>query len=550
MGKEQSAILQWALFYAEEMEFSIIPIRQDKKSHIKWQEFQERRATSDEIEGWWRKWPDAMIGIVTGKVSNLFVIDCDSRDGYDLFVDYLPDYFPLPMAKTPRGGRHLYFSYEDLELTVGVKVLPDVDYRGEGGYVIAPRSVNDSGGKYSWFKDCRIENIDLPALPDALNNLFIDIYRGNASSDAQKSQSATDGHKMFKDGRRDDDLFHVANHLAKSRMPKDEIVQVIDILAKSCAPPFPEKESAAKVESALKRAERRDRRVADEVRDYVKATDGHFTTTDCHAELVSATPQERRNVNEVLRRLCAEGVIERYGPKQGTYRRVNRDYEVMDFVNAPTEEFEIEWPLGIHNLCKIYPGNVIVVAGAKSAGKTAFLLNVTKDNMDQHEIVYMNSEMGESELNSRLELFGDIRPEEWRFTPIIKNSNWSDLIDGERKIWIIDYMEMPSDRLHNVADEIRAIHGKLKEGICIIALQKPPDRDTGRGDTFSMEKSRLYLALDSERIKIVDAKAWRNAGENHKGKVKEFKLLDGSTFKPRGDWKDDVKRWKKPARKS
>jgi hypothetical protein len=205
--------------------------------------------------------------------------------------------------------------------------------------------------------------------------------------------------------------------------------------------------------------------------------------------------------------------------------------------------------MGIHELCKIYAGNVIIVAGTKSAGKTAFLLNVIKENMDQHEIVYMTSEMGDSELKIRLQLFGSPPPAKWNFKSIPRNSNWADVIDGERKIWIIDYLETPSDKLHAVADEIRAIHGKLKEGICIIALQKPPRRDTGWGDTFSMEKARLYLAMDNGRIKIVDAKAWRNSDHNPRGKVMEFSLIDGSKFQPCGCWTYEKEREKKTTKK-
>ena len=52
----------------------------------------------------------------------------------------------------------------------------------------------------------------------------------------------------------------------------------------------------------------------------------------------------------------------------------------------------------------IYPGNIVIVAGSKSAGKTSFLLNTVKENMHQHEIVYLNSEMGDTEFRKRLEL--------------------------------------------------------------------------------------------------------------------------------------------------
>jgi len=50
---------------------SVIPVGFDKRPLIKWAEFQERRATVEEVETWWKNWPDAQIGIVTGKISSL-----------------------------------------------------------------------------------------------------------------------------------------------------------------------------------------------------------------------------------------------------------------------------------------------------------------------------------------------------------------------------------------------------------------------------------------------------------------------------------------------
>jgi hypothetical protein len=52
-----------------------------KKPLVKWQEFQERLATPEEVAGWWKKWPDANVGIVTGAISNLVVVDTDGPEG-------------------------------------------------------------------------------------------------------------------------------------------------------------------------------------------------------------------------------------------------------------------------------------------------------------------------------------------------------------------------------------------------------------------------------------------------------------------------------------
>lgn len=532
------SLLEAALEY-EQHGFSIIPVRQDKKPYIQWKEFQGRKATPAEIEEWWREWPDAMIGIVTGKVSDLFVVDCDSQEGYEAIEEHLPDSLEVPMVRTPRDGWHLYFRYPGHGLTIGAGVVPGVDFRGESGYVIAPPSVNGNGKAYAWQDGLGIFDVSPAALPEELLNVFIN-NNTNTYIDTRliHADSSSPSPEMFRQGRRDEDLFHIAYSLYRGEMPENEIRQVIVSLGKNCTPPFPEHEIEAKLQSARKRYQQRDRNIAEEVRVWVLDTNGHFTTTDIHRELQLAT-RERKAANAALRRLREEGLIEPYGAKNGGYRKIVHDFEVMDYKNAPTEEFDLKLPLGIDGLCKIYPGNVIVVAGAKSAGKTAFLLNVVKDNMDRHQIVYMNSEMGESELRVRLEKFEGMALEDWHFTPISRHGDWADLITPEPKIFIIDYLELPSSELHRVADEIRAIHEKLKDGICIIAIQKPQDRDLGLGKTFSIEKARLYLALNHGKIKIVDAKAWKIPSINPRGKSRAFKLAAGSKFLIDGHWEDE-----------
>jgi bifunctional DNA primase/polymerase-like protein len=60
--------------------WSIIPIRPgDKRPLVRLEEFQRRHATEEEARGWFRTWPDAGVGIVTGAISGLVVIDVDRQ---------------------------------------------------------------------------------------------------------------------------------------------------------------------------------------------------------------------------------------------------------------------------------------------------------------------------------------------------------------------------------------------------------------------------------------------------------------------------------------
>jgi hypothetical protein len=46
-----------------------------------WEEYARDRAGAHEIEGWWRRWPQANLGAITGVASGLVVLDVDPRHG-------------------------------------------------------------------------------------------------------------------------------------------------------------------------------------------------------------------------------------------------------------------------------------------------------------------------------------------------------------------------------------------------------------------------------------------------------------------------------------
>lgn len=72
--------LRW--IWWEKQGFSVIPLRRDKKPLLVWQEFQTRLPSDGELEDWFlRRWPDANLGIVTGALSGLVVVDADGEAG-------------------------------------------------------------------------------------------------------------------------------------------------------------------------------------------------------------------------------------------------------------------------------------------------------------------------------------------------------------------------------------------------------------------------------------------------------------------------------------
>lgn len=150
---------EYALRYAE-MGWSVIPISNTtKKPLVSWKEFQARIAEPEEIEKWWTKYPDAAIGVITGEISGIVVVDCDTPEAARKLGE--AEIYSTVGANTKRGS-HLFFSHPGYRVknAVGWQGMDNVDVRGDGGYV----KVYPSDG-YTWHDHVVIEEIkhELPA---------------------------------------------------------------------------------------------------------------------------------------------------------------------------------------------------------------------------------------------------------------------------------------------------------------------------------------------------------------------------------------------------
>jgi len=481
-----------ALQYAEKFGFSIIPVnRKTKTPFIPWKEFQDRKATEKEIREWWEKWPSANVGIVTGKISRVVVIDIDEPQGFDAIQEYIPDTLIIPTCKTPRGGQHLYFRAPEEVLGNKSRLIQGCDFRGDGGYIIAPPSTNSKGKSYAWLDGLSIEKADPPAMPSKLFTILRTYsYREKLDNFLDKNENPL----KFQQGTRDEDLFHVANCLVKGQGSLGMSSQVLRILAANCNPPFDPKEADIKVKSALERAQRRERNISGEIREYILSSSGLIMSRDVQVCLGLSSREGQKLVWYVLNEMVKEGLVERITEKHGCYRTVDKECGEMDFINTPVHTVEIAFPFEIEKKVELMPGNIVVVAGEANAGKTAFLLNVVKENMNHFDIHYFNSEMGSSELRKRLSKF-DMPLRDWRFKAKERNDNFEDVIvGGEGRINIVDFLEM-YENFYLVGSHINEIYKKLNGAIAIIALQKNPQTDAGRGGQFGLEKPRLYLSM-------------------------------------------------------
>jgi hypothetical protein len=116
-------------------------------------------ATTDEvtIRQWWTQWPEANIGIATGAISGLVVLDVDPRHDGDKSLEqwrahYGYDFLHTVTSHTGGGGLHLFYTHpgQSIQIQNKVGLAPGLDIRGDGGYIVAPPSLHASGQHYAW----------------------------------------------------------------------------------------------------------------------------------------------------------------------------------------------------------------------------------------------------------------------------------------------------------------------------------------------------------------------------------------------------------------
>lgn len=133
------------------LDFSVIPVGADKRPATPWLMFQQARATDDNLVAWFGNGSALNVGIVTGRISNLVVVDTDDDRAEAWAQTHLP---ATPMMCKTAKGMHRYYRHPGHEVRNLARIDIDdgplaLDVRGDGGYVVAPGSTHPSGITYS-----------------------------------------------------------------------------------------------------------------------------------------------------------------------------------------------------------------------------------------------------------------------------------------------------------------------------------------------------------------------------------------------------------------
>lgn len=131
----------------------------------------------DTILAWWEQWPEANIGLATGLTFDVLDIDGETgRHTLEVYLNSLGHTFKHtgPVAITGKGW-HYYFASTGkgnrANMRGDAENKSNLDFRGLGGYVVAPPSLHPLGHRYTW-DQARPPRLELPFAPDWLIQLL------------------------------------------------------------------------------------------------------------------------------------------------------------------------------------------------------------------------------------------------------------------------------------------------------------------------------------------------------------------------------------------
>ncbi|SME90017.1 Primase C terminal 1 (PriCT-1) [Tistlia consotensis] len=238
--------------------WSVLPLRPaDKRPLVAWEPLQHERPDAETLRAWFARWPAANVGIVTGALSGLVVLDVDPHHGgADSLAALERAHGPLPAtveAETGGGGRHLYFRHPGGLVRNRAGLRQGIDLRGDGGYVVAPPSRHPSGGLYRWRPG---------GSPDALPPAHLPLWLLGQGG-GRLGRSLADWRELVRagvpEGQRNDSLASLAGHLLWHGVDPDVTLELLLAWNRQrCRPPLDDAEVAQVTRNIVRLHERED----------------------------------------------------------------------------------------------------------------------------------------------------------------------------------------------------------------------------------------------------------------------------------------------------
>jgi len=249
-------------------------------------------------------------------------------------------------------------------------------------------------------------------------------------------------------------------------------------------------------------------------------------------------PASHGYLRKIMHELCKEDhpVCEPIGRRDGYYRPVQNHALPLDWQNIKKRvDSGLILPFDLRKYVFIYPDTATIFAGSKSSGKTGALYRTVVLNMNREDCqvkLLTNLEGGLSMLHDRFYSMDVEMPEPAPFKILNVSENFHDYIKERNTVYVIDYIDCPDgENFYLIGSYINKIDRKLQglNSVAVIGLQKPMGRDIAFGGEQTLKNSTLYVALDTGKLKIIDAKVPATKSISPKNMAWTFRYEDEGT---------------------
>ncbi|MGB3954813.1 MAG: bifunctional DNA primase/polymerase [Brooklawnia sp.] len=222
-------------------------------------------ASSDpgQVAAWWSRTPDANIGLPTGARSGVVVVDVDVHGPVDGRTAWrraseagLVDGAGL-LVRTPTGGAHAYFpTTSGTEQRSWQAASAGVDFRGDGGYIIAPPSRRTIDGTLRRYEITDLAAHSIGPINAARLRDFLDPRPAPPPRNGDGATATVDAERLAAwvagrgEGERNRGLFWAACRLAENGTPPTDTLGALGPAAAQAG--LSEREIATTVRSAYR----------------------------------------------------------------------------------------------------------------------------------------------------------------------------------------------------------------------------------------------------------------------------------------------------------
>lgn len=233
------SIAESALEYVDSG-WSVLPVKPEEKRPYmtNWLQYTRVRATRGTVDSWFANLTGAGIGAVTGRISNMVVLDVEGWCPTPI-EEILKQYPTQMVARSGGGGWHLFYSYPQNVGRVAnrVSVFQGADLRADGGFIVLPPTMHQSGRRYEWVKQG-----PLGAFPMALLDL-------QARSPVQSEGWISEALRGVSEGGRNDTCARLAGYFFKKGLNSDIVEALLMEWNEKNDPPLPVHEVRTTIKS-------------------------------------------------------------------------------------------------------------------------------------------------------------------------------------------------------------------------------------------------------------------------------------------------------------